>query len=43
MSSHQGDGEMLNEDQNSVLKKSDPFPQEDPFTGEAGPSNFENA
>ena len=29
--------------QNSVLKKSDPFPQEDPFTGEAGPSNFENA
>lgn len=42
MSSHQGDVETLNEEQDHVLEKSEPFPREDPCTGEAGPSNSEN-
>ena len=41
-SSHQGGAETLNEEQDHVLEKSDPFPSEDPFTREAGPSTSEN-
>lgn len=43
MSSHQADRETLNEEQDHVLEKSGPFPREDPFPGEADPSNSENA